>query len=146
MDYLQCKYILVRESACFRGESRTGDYAQSLSSCQRQMGSHYLTALFPPEHITRSFLCVPPPQHIACLQENRMEHGRRSGPNQDGAAGASVCISSLGHTLYKQMSLCLPPSLISDPINVAGKPAAPAAALLLLDHQALITERERHRG
>ena len=80
------------------------------------MESHYLTALFPPEHITHPSLylsfsaSVPPTPTTYCLSlENRMERGWCSGPNQDGAAGASVSICSLGHTLYKQMSPCLPP-------------------------------------
>lgn len=71
------------------------------------MESHYLTELFPTERITLSLsffsLSFHPPQ-IACPLESRTEQGQYSGPNEDGASRASVCISSLGHTLYKQMS------------------------------------------
>lgn len=91
MDYLQCKYILVRElPRVSGGESRAGDYIQSLSFCQREMESYYLTALFPPEHITLSSLCLsffPSTPHILPVfgktewsedgTQGRMRTGRR---------------------------------------------------------------------
>ena len=72
-------YTCKGERAFQGGESRAGDYIQSLSFCQREMESHYLTALFPPEHITLPSLSLclsfspslPPPPHIACLLEKQ---------------------------------------------------------------------------
>lgn len=72
------------------GESRAGDYIQSLSFCQREMESHYLTALFPLEHITLPSLCLsfsPSIPHILPVfwktewsgdgTQGRMRTGRR---------------------------------------------------------------------
>lgn len=136
--------------ACISGgESRAGDYIQSLSFCQREMEGHYLTVLFPPEHITLpSSLSVSLslPLHLPtyCLSsgkqngvgtgtQGRMRTGRR------GQAYAFPHSVTLYINKWACASLVL---LISDPINSAREPTAAAAALPPLAHQVLNTERK----
>lgn len=94
------------------------------------MESHYLTVLFPPQRIT---LPAAPPSPTYCLsagKQNGVWGDATQGPMRTGRRGASVCICSLAHTLYKQMSLCLLCS--ADLWPYQPEPTATTAALSLL--------------
>lgn len=75
IDGLPLVQIYTSKRACMFQEEKVkaGDYIQSLSFCQREMESHYLTALFPPEHITDplSVSLSLPPSPTYCLSSRK---------------------------------------------------------------------------